>query len=208
MVNLLKTAVSRAVYSVMFRMSVREVSHEIKIYAIAVKPEDAASGVAKVVEALEILEKHDPKRINTLQRCLWGVFVMKLASIGQYSERSGLCLLSLDFVLAPTTTPAGVATILVHEATHARLDARGITERTTSRERIEFACIKAERALVRRLPGGEELLPQINERAEWIEQGGYSNEFIIESKRRTFAEFGFPNFLAKPMLWMARRRLK
>ena len=56
---------------------------------------------------------------------------------------------------AETTSPELIAAVIVHEATHARLERYGIGYEEKLRARIEAVCFRRELAFAAKLPNGE-----------------------------------------------------
>ena len=64
-------------------------------------------------------------------------------------------ILDVPFVVADATEPELIASVIVHEATHARLRRHGIGYEEPIRARVEAACIRRQIAFTRRLPHGD-----------------------------------------------------
>ncbi len=71
-------------------------------------------------------------------------------NLGSYNHACKACELDLRYVLREDVVPSDIASTIVHEGTHARLEPLGYSERL--RERIEAACRSQERAFAERLP--------------------------------------------------------
>jgi hypothetical protein len=67
-----------------------------------------------------------------------------------------VALLDRDFVLAGDTTPERLASVIIHEMTHARLERAGVQYVGTNRARSERVCALAERNFIARLPPSAE----------------------------------------------------
>lgn len=107
----------------------------------------------KVIDALALIRKVDPRRYRYMQRDVKRILLLGNPFYrGQWVDALGLCHLTYDYILAPDTTPEMVAAILIHEAMHARLYRWGIDYEEPKRARIEQICLKAEIAFARRLP--------------------------------------------------------
>jgi hypothetical protein len=82
--------------------------------------------LGRVEEALGLVKTYDRVRYNRLIRDLERVLVTVLSgSTGSYNSSIGACQLDERFVLAGTS-PAVIASAIVHEAAHARLQRRGV----------------------------------------------------------------------------------
>ncbi len=75
-----------------------------------------------------------------------------------------MCILDKDYLFRADISVAEIASIIVHEATHAHLDNTGIEYTDESRARIERICMEAELSFVKRLPDNEELIKNAENR--------------------------------------------
>ena len=80
-----------------------------------------------------------------------------VGSRGEWQQDARLIRLLERTVVDPAEESAHVAGTVVHEATHAWLDDRGIAYRPERRRRIEALCIRSEARFASRIPGGAEL---------------------------------------------------
>jgi hypothetical protein len=71
------------------------------------------------------------------------------------------------FVLLETTTLEEIASTIVHEATHARLERWGISYDEKQRSRVEAICLRRELNVAASLPHSEPLREQIARTLEW-----------------------------------------
>src|SRR5262249_52879499 len=96
----------------------------------------------RVEEALCLIKVFDRVRYNRLIRDLERVWVTPLPGYsGCFSYLLGACKLDPRFVLAETTLPEMIASTIVHEATHARLQRCGIGYEEELRGRVEAVCL-------------------------------------------------------------------
>ncbi|MGH6814259.1 MAG: hypothetical protein ACREC6_00985, partial [Hyphomicrobiaceae bacterium] len=112
----------------------------------------------RVEEALRLIRRYDPRRFDRLVRDLKGGVVV-LPHLGTDSDASFdsstlACQIVSKLVLSEVA-PEMLATIIVHEATHARLRRYGIGYDERLRFRVEAACFRREIAFAARLPRGE-----------------------------------------------------
>ncbi len=109
----------------------------------------------RVEEALCLIQTHDQLRYNRLIRDLERVWVRDIpGAIGNFNKSMRACTLDREFVVAEGSSPELIAVIIVHEATHARLDRCGIEYKEELRSRIEAVCIRRELAFAAKLPDG------------------------------------------------------
>jgi len=113
---------------------------------------DSASILGRVKEALRTIRTYDPRRYGRLRRDLQRIWVrLQIAgNTGLYNFDLGACELDPRYVLRADVTPSDMASVIVHEATHARLYGLGFSE--PLRNRIEAACRKQEHAFSEHLP--------------------------------------------------------
>lgn len=116
------------------------------------RPRETEGIWGKVGEALDLLETTDPRRHRRVARDLKRIVVMRHTK-PLLLERSATCVLGQELV--ETKSSALIAAVLVHEATHARVQAHGISYRPETRDRIEALCVREEIAFARRLPRDE-----------------------------------------------------
>jgi hypothetical protein len=113
-------------------------------------------GTDKIVEALQLIRDFDPVRYRRLLGDVRQVFVTTLpASVAQWANSSKACELDERHIISEETTPELVASIIVHEATHARLMRCGIGYEEALRDRVEQVCLRREIAFAARLPTGK-----------------------------------------------------
>ena len=63
-----------------------------------------------------------------------------------------MCVIDERFVVDEGTTPEMIASVIVHEATHARLFRMGIGYEEGRRARVEQVCLRRELAFAAKLP--------------------------------------------------------
>lgn len=126
--------------------------------------EDAALLSTRIAEAVTLIEQHDPKRWMRMREDLSRVVCTAADAVnGAHFPRSRSCYLSAAFVRANEASI--VATLLVHEATHARISHTGIPYFPDWRARIERRCVLEELSFASRLPGAA--FPYMRAWMEW-----------------------------------------
>lgn len=128
---------------------------------------EANRAIARVFAALDVLHAHAPQQLALILRVVHGLTVTRLAAArGQWRRDVRAALLDRDFVLAPDTTPKGLASVIVHELMHARLERAGFQPDDSNRARIERICCTASRNYIGRLPDDAErqALHRLNDR--------------------------------------------
>ena len=123
---------------------------------------DAEAILRRVEEALAMIRLHDPRRYDRLRRDVSRIWVRLLpGDQASFNAAAGACQLDSRYVRDPTATTHDLATSIVHEAAHARIDRR-VSYREGLRHRIEAACRRQEQIFSRRLPGGTEVQQEID----------------------------------------------
>ena len=113
---------------------------------------------SRVEEALHLIKTYDKICYSHLIRDLDRIWVMLLpSSRGSYIHALRACKLDERFLTSDKTRPDIVASVIVHEATHARLLACGIGYGEDIRARVERVCIARQLAFAAKLPNGQEV---------------------------------------------------
>lgn len=108
----------------------------------------------KLRTAIGMLEHYSPERYHD------AVELIPILSITERHVRTQY-ICGAGAVLFPRSefdayTPVTLASLLVHESCHARLERRGVPFRPWSKRRIEAVCVRAEYLFLRRVPGAED----------------------------------------------------
>src|SRR5262245_20469131 len=107
---------------------------------------------AKITGAFELLQAHSSSRLEDMRRHTNGVLVWTTAGVrGEWHPRARLVVLEETHVTHEGTFSREIASTLVHEGTHARLDAKGFAYSGERRARIETVCFRRQLAFARRL---------------------------------------------------------
>jgi hypothetical protein len=142
----------------------------------------------KVEAALQLIADHDPNRRARIGRDLRRVVVMSHTG-PEYWPELRACILSERVV--EKDSELGVATAVVHEATHARLWRLGIRYSSSIRGRVEALCTRAELAFLRRVPGTEHFQEKLQRRrAQW-----WTDEALTDRYTSRLEEAGAPRWL-------------
>lgn len=118
----------------------------------------AEQDLDRVAAALQLIKTHDPRRYDRILRDLDRIWVRLLyGNAAQYNAVLNACEIDTRFVLDEETTLELIAAVIVHEATHARLEKNGIVYDEPMRERIEAVCVRRELSFARKLPNGAQI---------------------------------------------------
>lgn len=122
----------------------------------------------KVADALALIRSLDPKRFERIRRDVERVLVLP-ARNPQFWTRRWTCM--LDEALVRNRSAALVASAVVHEATHARLQRAGIRVWPDLIVRIEARCTREEIAFASRLP--RDRFPSTDNFIQYLRQRGH-----------------------------------
>jgi hypothetical protein len=119
------------------------------------RPDIATPDVlARLDEALQLIERHQPWRLRHLRRDLKQFRVMRFPCRGAYFAEHRACMVELTFLARRDIGPATVASTILHEGMHARVHRMGVNE-SRDRAHEERICRRAE------LEFGQALPPEI-----------------------------------------------
>jgi hypothetical protein len=128
--------------------SVPQERHEIRGFEVIVensRPDIATSDVlARLSEALELIERAQPWRMAHLRRDLAGFLVTRYPCRGAYFPDSRACMTELTFLARRDITAAPVASSIIHEGMHARAHQFGVRPETRDLAHEERICRRAE----------------------------------------------------------------
>lgn len=122
----------------------------------------------RVEDALQLIKTQSPFHYARILRQLTRVWVHLVPSANAlYNSSLNACVFDERFVLRQTTTLEEIASAIVHEATHARMDRWGVEYTERDRYRIEAICLRRELDLITKLPNSEALAEGIERTLEW-----------------------------------------
>ena len=122
----------------------------------------------RVEEALQLIKRHDALNYSRITRHLDRIWVHLIPRATAHYERSlNACVMDERYVLGESMTIENIASTIVHEATHARLEGWGIIYVEEARIRIEAVCLRRELNFRTRLPDSESLQEEIMRTLEW-----------------------------------------
>ena len=100
--------------------------HSVRGFTVTVdntRPDIATADVlARLDESLTLIERHQPWRLAHLRRDLRQIRVMRYPCRGAYFAEHRACMVELTFLARRDIGPATVASTIVHEGMHARVD--------------------------------------------------------------------------------------
>ncbi|TGQ45915.1 hypothetical protein [Mesorhizobium sp. M00.F.Ca.ET.216.01.1.1] len=164
--------------------------------------------IDRVVEALSLIRQYDPIRYRRLVRDLRRIWVWAIPYRGQFKKSTWTCELDQRFVLDEKTSSELIASVIVHEATHARLARVGIEYREELRQRIEQVCIRRQLASIKGLPKATEAFDEAERMLDALPDMG-----DIAMAERAFAGeleaaryLGVPDWLLQKIVIIRERR--
>jgi len=109
------------------------------------RPDIATSEVlARLGEALELIERAQPWRMSHLRRDLAGFLVVRYPCRGAYFPDARACMTELTFLARRDITAAPVASSIIHEGMHARAHQFGVRPESRDLAHEERICRRAE----------------------------------------------------------------
>jgi hypothetical protein len=133
---------------------------------------DSEPALQRVEAALRLIERFAPLHYRRVKNSLSRIWVRLVPhGAGCYLHSLNACLLDERVVASETTTVEWIASAIVHEATHARLEKWGIHYNEAVRLRIERICIRRELDFARRLSGVDALQEQITQSLDRCRDG-------------------------------------
>jgi hypothetical protein len=130
--------------------------HDVRGFRVVVenpRPDiDTRAVLARLDEALELIERYQPWRLRHMRRDLRQFRVARFACRGAYFPDERTCLTELTFLARTDITAAPVASSILHEGVHARVDRMGVQREGRDRAREERLCRRAELDFGRALP--------------------------------------------------------
>ncbi|WP_027528175.1 hypothetical protein [Bradyrhizobium sp. Ec3.3] len=167
----------------------------------------------RVEEALQIIKRHDALNYSRIIRHLDRIWVHLLPSAQAHYDRSlNACVLDERYVLKDTMTLEQLASTIVHEATHARLEGWGIQYLEGRRAQIEAICLRRELNFLTKTPNSKFLRDEIVRTLEWSagDHEFYSDQSFQrrrqEGEVETLRYLNAPNWLMTWASWLIRRR--
>ncbi len=183
--------------------------HEVRGFHVTVvntRPDIATTDTLhRLNEALELIERHVPASFRHMRRDAANILVVRYPTRGAYLPETRSILTELTFLARRDISAAVVASSIVHEATHARVDSMrrrlGSQATTHADGREERLCRRAELYFGQALPADlgapvieratallaakdEELAPEIDWNVAYARQAAIDAEARQRSQDR------------------------
>jgi hypothetical protein len=156
------------VRSMLFGSSAPREHHVVRGFSVIVentRPDIATPVVlARLGEALDLIERHQPWRFTHLQRDVDRFWIVRYPCRGAFFPSDRMCMTELTFLARTDITAAPVASSILHEGMHARVHAMGVSPIGRDMAHEERICRRAELAFGQALP--PELGRPVIERAQ------------------------------------------
>lgn len=122
--------------------------HEIRGFRVVVensRPDISTAAVlTRLDEALALIERAQPWRLRHLRRDLRQIQVVRYPCRGAYLPGERICITELTFLARRDISAAPVASSIIHEGMHARVDRMALHPASRDRAREERICRRAE----------------------------------------------------------------
>ena len=107
---------------------------------------------ARVAGALRLIAIYAPADFARIRVRMRGIIITRLyGSRAEWRQQIRTCLVSTHYLVQEEASPESVAGTIIHELTHARLDALGFDYGEKRRARIERICFHASKRFLERL---------------------------------------------------------
>jgi hypothetical protein len=158
-----RKSISARILLWLFRTAQQRTIRDVPV-AYSGSEDDADEVFARITTAFDLLGKYSKRTLTNLRYAADGIFVFSTAgALGEWHRETRLILLEETYLRDSNTSPQSIASTLVHEGTHARLDKLGFAYTPDVRDRIEKACFRRELAFARLLPDPGSLISDTEE---------------------------------------------
>lgn len=201
----LRSVIKRLNWRVLFALCRKHTFGGVRVAAFW--PDDAATGLAKVEQALVYIQQYGPYQHRRLQSAARILIFGTVGPIGRWHRNARIIQLRETWIEDPSTHPLHVAATIVHEYTHMWLEARRIEYAPAQRRRIERICFRAEARFMGRIPGCEELARYYASCADRVaaeSDSDWSDRAFHERSLSELEQLGIPDWLLRLM----RKRLQ
>lgn len=170
-------------------------------------------GLRRVEDALQLIKRHDPLNYSRVTRNLDRIWVHLIPSAAAHYDRTlNACVLDERYLLKEGMTLGGIASTIVHEATHARLERWGIIYEEEVRCRIEAICLRRELNFLTKLPDSGPLQEEIARALEWCatDRDHLSDASFRDREDKgqveTLRYLSVPDWIVRWAVWLIQRR--
>lgn len=177
---------------------------------VGVSGDKSSPALQRVENALSLIRTHDPLNYRRVVRELERVWVRILVGAsGLYRDTLRACELDTRFVAGASAEL--IASVIVHEATHARLARCGIAYEESLRVRSERVCIRRQLVFTTKLPNGGDAHVSAQDSLAKLSSETYTNQAFAEREERgnldALRYLGMPEWLIRAVFRMRNWRL-
>ncbi len=130
--------------------------HEVRGFRVLVENSrldiSTSDVLVRLDDSLALVERYQPWRLRQLERDLKQFLVARFPCRGAYFPDERTCMTEITFLARRDISPATVASSIVHEGIHARVDRMGVQREMRDRAKEERLCRRAELESGRALP--------------------------------------------------------
>lgn len=159
----------------------------------------------RVESALHLIRDRDTLNYSRVLKYLDRIWVRLIPSAQAHYERQlNACVFDQRFVVSETVEE--IASTIVHETTHARLERWGITYDEKVRRRIEAICIRRQLNFVGKLSGSEKLREDLLAALNWcFDDHDHFSDARFQERRlngeiEMLSHLGVPHWLVNAVL--------
>jgi hypothetical protein len=189
------------------------ISREIDGLWVGTMESKPLPALCRVEEALQLIKRHDMFSYSRVTRDLDRIWVKPIPS-GQahYERSSNACVIDKRYILQETMSIARIASTIIHEATHARLDKWGVEYVEERRARIEEICLRRELNFLAKLPDSRSLQEEVVTASDWVttNQDYFSDKSFRERREEgeidTLRYLKMPDWSVRFFVWVRKRR--
>jgi hypothetical protein len=194
-------------YALLYALSRKREVQGVSVAALKVGDHDQQASLRSVDEALQLISEHDPRCFARLQKHVRSIWVGPIPNYarGQWIEDLRMCMLRDSYVSSDETSVAHVASIIVHESTHAWLEQAGFGYDERVRARVERICIRSQLAFARKHPDGARLIEALEERLA-RDDAWWSDARLRNTQLGVLEEMGTPGWFRRMIDRMTRNR--
>jgi hypothetical protein len=131
-------------------------THDVRGFTVEVensRPDIQTSAVvARLDEALALIETYQPWRLRHLRRDLERFWIVRFPCRGAFFPDTRTCMTELTFLARTDITAAPIAASILHEGMHARIHAMGVRKSESISAHEERVCRRVELEYGRSLP--------------------------------------------------------
>jgi hypothetical protein len=173
-----------------FRFSIRREVHGIQLVVPSAN-DQAPAFFEKTKQALELIRKADPRRWAKIPQLLPRIVL--ILGGGEFYHRD-LHAYIVDLPSLRARSALELASAIVHESTHARINRFGAFYSPALRPRVEALCISQEIAFLRRFPESGAL---VTSKQESLKNPWWSDESLNQRRLAHLRAAGIPEFLVR-----------